>query len=401
MAKKKKTLFDNIVTMTKKSNEYAFMLGEENPYEVKEWIDTGCYALNSILSDGDCFKGLPTGKKVMIGGGEATAKSIIATLLVKSYIRKYPNAKIIFFESEGSTTVDTAKNMSIEEDKMIIIPVTTIEECRTQMLNIIDTIIDDYFGYVRKKNNKGEITRTKIKDFKPVPEDKREKFIFVLDSLGMLGTFKETNDISSGSDKRDLTRAQFIKAFARVISLKLSIIQSPFIIVNHVYATMDKYSPTEISGGSGGKYMADIILSLTKGKQKEGTEQIGVIIRLATYKSRFMQENKAVKLVLSFEKGLYKYSDLIEKVTELKLFKTEGYSYLLPEGGKTTMKQVRENRSKYLVGKNLEVIRDGIMADFGFGNAAIVGDDNYDEDDSSVIEEIISEESTEEETFDE
>lgn len=393
-----KSLFGEIIKMAKKTNEYAFMLGEENPYEVKEWIDTGCYGLNAILSDGDILKGLPTGKKVMISGAEATAKSILAIILVFAYLKKYPKAKIIFFETEGSTTIDMAKKMGIEEDRMIIIPVNTVEDCRTQMLNIIDKIIDNDFGYETKKNSKGEFVRKKIKNFKPVPEENREKFIFVLDSLGMLGTNKETNDISSGSDKRDMTRSQLIKAFARVISLKLSIIQSPFIIVNHIYATMDKYSPTEISGGSGGKYMADIILSLTKGKQKEGTEQIGVVIRLNTYKSRFMQENKSVKLILSFKNGLYKYSDLIEKVTELKLFNKEGFSYILPDGSKVTMKKVRENRSKYLIGENLEVIRNGILDDFGFGNASIIGD-SEDVEDNSEIEEIDSEKEDSEETF--
>jgi len=235
---KPKGLFVNIQKAAKKKNDFAFMMDEENPYEVKEWIDTGCYALNAILSNGDILRGLPRGKRIVFSGGEASAKSILAILMIKAYLNRFPNAKIVFFESEGSSTVDMAKEAGIPSDSMIIIPVTTVEETRTQMVNIVDMINDDKYGYETKTNDKGEKKRKKIKGFVPKPEEEQEQYIFVLDSLGMLGTNKETRDVAAGSDTKDMTRSQLIKGFARVISLKLSMAQAPFIVVNHTYACL-------------------------------------------------------------------------------------------------------------------------------------------------------------------
>ena len=366
---KSNSLFDSLVKDIKKSNDFAFMLDEENPYEVKEWIDTGCYMLNAILSDGDIFKGLPKGKRIMLSGGEATFKSLLGTLLIKSYIDNQPNASIIFFETEGSSTVKMALNAEIPSDKMIIIPVSTVEETRTQMVNILDKINDAKYGYETKKSEKtGEIKKVKIKDFEPIPLDKQENFIIVLDSLGMLSTKKETEDVSAGKDTRDMTRSQLIKSFARIISLKLSMAQIPLIIINHVYSTMDQYAPQAVGGGSGTKYMSDVSLIATKAKQKEGTEQIGIILGLKIDKSRFMQENKLIKLPIHFKKGLYKYAYLIDFAQENNLFEREGISFILPDGTKAKMKDVRDNPSKYLNDINLDFLRKKIMDIFGFGS---------------------------------
>ena len=118
------SIFSKIKKIT--NNEYAFMLNEENPYQVTDWIDTGCYALNAVLSDGDIFKGLPEGKKIMLAGESATAKSLFTSFLIKSYLDNKENSKVIFFESEGSSTVDMAKIANIPEDRMIILPVMTV-----------------------------------------------------------------------------------------------------------------------------------------------------------------------------------------------------------------------------------------------------------------------------------
>jgi len=164
--------------------------------------------------------------------------------------------------------------------------------------------------------------------------------------------------------------------------------------------TFDKYSPVEISGGSGVKYFADVSIITFKGKQKEGTEQIGIVLRLRTHKSRFMQENKEVKIVIAFKKGFNKYSSLYELAQEFKTFKKEGFSWILADGQKVTMKKIREQPSKYFVGENLEAIRQDIMENFGFGENVfdisddeeledIVIDEEEEEDDNEDSEEII------------
>lgn len=390
---KKNSIFGELVSMAKKKNSYTFLLNEENPYDVKNYVDTGCYALNAVLSDGDIFKGLPDGKRIMIAGKASTAKSLFTSFIISSYIKSKKNGYVIFFETEGSTVTRMAKTAGIPEDRMIVIPVSTIEECRTQMVNLIDKIIDKREGYETKLNAKGEKVRKKIKDYKYKSD---EEFIFCIDSLGMLSTLKETSDVSSGADKRDMTRAQLLKGFARVISLKLSIAQTPLIIVNHVYSGMDQYSPDVVSGGSGGQYMSDIILALYKSKEKEGERQVGVNIRVKVVKSRFMIEEKELKILLHFKRGLYKLSNMVEFGQEFGVLKKDGYSYLFPDGKKYKMKDVKSKPSKYIKDDTLKLIGKAIEENFSFGN--FIEDSNSDfEDvidvtDSSEIEEVFGDE---------
>ena len=368
---KKATLFQNICKEVKKMNDFAFTMDEENPYEVSKWIDTGCLAFNAILSDGDIKKGFPKGKRIMLSGGEATAKSYLSILMLKKFLESEPNGNIVFFETEGSSTVDMAKKAGIPSDRMIIIPVCTVEDLRFQMVNIIDTINDAKYGYETRVSEKtGDAKKVKIKDFVPKSPEDEESFIFVVDSIGMIGTNKETNDTIAGKDKRDMTRAQLLKGFARLTSLKLSLAQIPMILINHVYSTMDMYSPEAVSGGSGLKYMADISLVIGKGKQKEGTEQIGVVLNLKTDKSRYMKENKSIKLILNFKKGLSKYSSVMELVDEFKLLSKEGHSYILPDGTKEKMSVVRSNPKCLFENESfMETFRQALMNDFKIGLA--------------------------------
>lgn len=370
-------IFDKIKKLTK--NQNAFLLGEDNPYTVHNWIDTGCYALNAVLSDGDIFKGIPDGKRIMLAGASGTAKSLFTSFLIKKYLDNKLNSKAIFFESEGSSTVDMAKHADIDENKMIILPVMTIEETRTQMVRILDEIIEER-SVIKEKNEK--IKEDYEKELKKTKKDGKqpkkpvyiepENFIFILDSMGMLSSAKETEDVHSGSEKKDMTKAQLMKGFARVISLKLALIQSPFIIVAHTYATMDQWNPEMVGGGSGFRYMADIILVLSKTKAKEeGTKtQIGVEITCKVDKSRYMKENKTVKLLLSFKHGLFKYSYLTELSKNLNTFKKDGMSYILPDRNKVKMKEMRVPRtsSAHFTPEVLKGIHDGIKKDFEFGD---------------------------------
>ena len=74
-AKIKSTLFNTFKKIS--GNEFAFKANEENLYEVKNWIDTGCFGLNAILSDGDINKGIPEGKRVMIEARERSHEAVL------------------------------------------------------------------------------------------------------------------------------------------------------------------------------------------------------------------------------------------------------------------------------------------------------------------------------------
>jgi RecA/RadA recombinase len=396
-------LFDTLKKVSE--NEFAFTIDEENPYEVKDWIDTGCYALNAILSDGDIFKGIPSGKRIMISGESGVAKSLFIAIMTKAYLDKIENSVVVFFESEASTVVDMAKNIGIPEDRMMVLPVHTVEDFRSQALRILDKIVEMNVA-IDKKNKAIAIENKKKKKGDPEKGINKEKPlipphkpIFVLDSLGNLGTLAETDIIatdkrSKGKQTRDMTRAQLIRGMSRTIALKIAMAQIPFLLTNHTYKVMSEYTPDETSGGGGVKYMADISLILTKAKEKDSSKkQIGIVVTLTTRKSRYMKENKSVKILISFTRGIYRFSDLVNKGKELDILKKDGISFKIPGlDDPVKMKEVREHASKYLVGDTLELLRSAIKADFGFGiedGKFDFFDDMEEEDDDDADEEAV------------
>jgi len=333
-------------------NDYAFMLDDENnPYAVSGHIDTGCYVLNAVMGNGDIYSGLPIGKRVCVAGPSSTAKSFFVAHVVKSFLDEDKDNNVIFFESEGSSISEMADNLGIDKSRVIILPVTTVEEFRTQVVNVLDGILEE------QKEKKEKVNKS--------------KYLVCLDSIGMLGSQKEYQDAVDDKQTVDMTRAKAVKSVFRLITLKLSLAKTSLIVVAHTYDTMEMFSKKKVSGGTGLDYAADVTLILTKAKQKEGTEHIGANITCNVEKSRYIPEGTKVKVQILFKKGLSKYSSLVEMAYEYGVFKKEGISFILPDGDKVKMKEVRENPDKYIP-KYLEEIRKEILNRFSYNTESEV-----------------------------
>ena len=262
-------------------NEYASLVSDGvEAGDVDTFIDTGSYIFNALLS-GSIYGGLPANKITALAGESATGKTFFLMGIVKNFLDSNPNAGVIYFESESAITKQMVIDRGIDPERMVILPVTTVQEFRTQSLKVLDS-------YLMKS-------------------DKRP-MLMCLDSLGMLSTTKEVEDTSEGKETRDMTRAQVLKAAFRVLTLKLGKAKIPMVITNHTYDVVGSMFPTkEMGGGSGLKYAASSIVYLSKKKEKDGTEVIGNIIHCKNHKSRLTQENKMVDVRLTYNKGLDKY----------------------------------------------------------------------------------------------
>ena len=196
----------------------------------------------------------------------------------------------------------------MDTDRIILVPVTTVQEFRTAAIKILDK-------YLEQK-----------------PED-RKPMMFVLDSLGMLSTSKELQDSADGKDTRDMTRAQVVKAIFRVLTLKLGKANVPMIVTNHTYDVVGAYVPTkEMGGGSGLKYAASTIIYLTKSKEKDGKEVVGNIIKAKAAKSRLTKENSLVETRLFYDsRGLDRYYGLLELGEKYGVFARRGNRIVVGE----------------------------------------------------------------------
>ena len=324
-------------------NEYADLVSEGVAAgDVENFVDTGSYLFNALLS-GSLYGGLPANKITALAGESATGKTFFLMGMVKNFLDANPDAGVIYFESESAITKQMVIDRGIDPTRMVIMPVTTVQEFRTQAIKIADR-------------------------FSQQDVDVKRPMMMCLDSLGMLSTTKEVEDTEAGKETRDMTRAQVLKAAFRVLTLKLGKAGIPMVVTNHTYDSMGSMFPTkEMGGGSGLKYAASSIIFLSKRKEKEGTDVVGNIIHCKNHKSRLTIENKMVDVRLSYSTGLDKYYGLIELAEKYEVFKKEGPRYLMPDGTKQYGKAVLGDPEKYFTEEVMEKLEEAASKEFKYG----------------------------------
>ena len=281
-------------------NDYAGLLSDGSIGDIGGYIDSGSYIFNALVS-GSVYGGIPSNKVTAIAGESSTGKTFFCLGMVQSFLANDPDAGVIYFESESAISKQMIEERGIDSQRMMLVPVTTVQEFRTQAIKILDKYLEQ-----------------KAEDRKPL--------MFVLDSLGMLSTSKELADSADGKDTRDMTRAQVVKAIFRVLTLKLGKANVPMVVTNHTYDVVGAYVPTkEMGGGSGLKYAASTIIYLSKSKEKDGKEVVGNIIKAKAAKSRLTKENSLVETRLFYDsRGLDKYYGLLELGEKYGVFERKG-----------------------------------------------------------------------------
>ncbi len=328
-------------------NEYASLVSEgvEAGY-VDKFIDTGSHIFNALLS-GSIYGGMPSNKITAFAGESGTGKTFFVLGMCKHFLDNHPEGGVIYFESESALTKTLIENRGVDSKRMVIMPVTTVQEFRTQSLAVLEKYISQDGA-----------------DRKPI--------LFVLDSLGMLSTTKEVEDTAEGKETRDMTRAQVLKAAFRVLTLKLGRAKVPMVITNHTYDVVGAYMPMkEMGGGSGLKYAASSIIYLSRKKDKEGTEVVGNIIHCKTHKSRLSKENMLVDVRLRYDKGLDRYYGLLDLATKHGIFKQVSTRIELPDGTKQYAKTIYNEPEKYFTDDILKQIDEVAQKEFSYGNAEI------------------------------
>ena len=324
-------------------NEYASLVEDGvEAGDVDTFIDTGSYIFNALLS-GSLYGGLPANKITALAGESATGKTYFLMGIVKNFLDQNPDGGVVYFESESALTKDLIVKRGIDPKRMVIMPVTTVQEFRTQALKVLDTYLTQ-------------------------DESDRKPLFLALDSLGMLSTTKEVEDTSEGKETRDMTRAQVLKAAFRVLTLKLGRAKVPMVITNHTYDVVGSMFPTkEMGGGSGLKYAASSIVYLSKKKEKDGTEVVGNIIHCKNHKSRLTVENKMVDVRLMYERGLDRYYGLLDLALKHGVFKSVSTRIELPDGSKTFGKTINNDPEKFFTEEVMEQLNEIAGKEFLYG----------------------------------
>lgn len=334
-------------------NEYAGLVSDGVAAgDTAAYIDTGSYIFNALVS-GSIYGGIPSNKITALAGESSTGKTFYCLGIVKHFLDMDPDAGVIYFESESAISRDMIESRKIDSKRMVIVPVTTVQEFRQQAIKIIDKYLQ-------------------------MPEESRQPMMFVLDSLGMLSTSKEIEDTEAGKETRDMTRAQVVKSIFRVLTLKLGKANVPMIVTNHTYDVVGAYVPTkEMGGGSGLKYAASTIIHLSKSKEKDGKEIIGNIIKAKTNKSRLSKENQQVEIRLFYdERGLDNYYGLPQLALKYGIFEKAGSYLKMPDGKKVYEKTVLGEPEKYFTDDVMRQLDAAAKLEFTYGGREDTSDDS-------------------------
>jgi hypothetical protein len=142
---------------------------------------------------------------------------------------------------------------------------------------------------------------------------------------------------------------------------------------------MSMYSPKEQSGGSGIKYAASSILYISKSKEKEGTEVIGVILKFKTIKSRLSRENSEVEVRLFYDKrGLDRYYGLLPLAVEGGVIERSGNRYVFGEN-KFYEKEIMKQPERFFTQEVLEQIDAYAKIKFNYGSTIGVNEEEEEE----------------------
>lgn len=196
--------------LSKDVNPIGSLIADNEFIDTKEFISSGVYALDALLSTKIIGGGIPNNKVVAIGGKSGTGKTFLALNFAKQ--AQKTGHFIIYLDSEGAIDNNLITNFGIDPAMFRIDPMATVEELKIYMAKF-------------------------IKKMSEMRADGYElpKVLLVLDSMGNLASSKEVGDAEEGKEKVDMTRAKNLKSIFRIVTHKLGILGIPMILTNHTY----------------------------------------------------------------------------------------------------------------------------------------------------------------------
>jgi RecA/RadA recombinase len=260
------------------------VLAQSKFFQKKDMIPTSIPIINVALSgrlDGGLTPGL-----TMWAGPSKHFKTAFSLLMAKSYLDKYPDAALLFYDSEFGTPQSYFDAFGIDTDRVLHTPIMDVEQLKFDIMQQLTNIA------------------------------RGDHVIIVVDSIGNLASKKEVEDAMDGKSVADMSRAKQMKSLFRMVTPHLTMKDIPMVVVNHTYKTMELYSKDVVGGGTGSYYSADNIFILGRQQEKEGTEIVGYNFIINVEKSRYVKEKSKIPVSVSYNGGISTWSGLLDVALE-------------------------------------------------------------------------------------
>ena len=260
------------------------ILARSKFFAAKDMIQTSIPVVNVAFS-GDLDGGFTPGL-TMWAGPSKHFKTAFSLLMVKAYQVKYPDAVVLFYDSEFGTPQNYFTSFGIDTDRVVHTPITDVEQLKFDIMQQLTNI------------------------------ERGERVMIVIDSIGNLASKKEVEDALDGKSVADMSRAKQIKSLFRMVTPHLTLKDIPMVVVNHTYKEIGLYPKDIVGGGTGSYYSADNIYILGRQQEKDGTDLIGYNFIINVEKSRYVREKARIPVTVRFDGGISKYSGLLDMALE-------------------------------------------------------------------------------------
>lgn len=335
----------NDVIKTIRKSTKAQTIDESTFAKVTEFIDSGSYAINRVLT-GDIHKGFPVGRISTLFGLSQSGKSLIAANTVVNALKNDQVDVVYIFDSEGGTLVDFFKKEGVDLSKINHIPVASIEQCSVKMLQTYDMLVQAHQEYLDDPDNNDDI-----------------RALCVLDSYGALAADKLVND-AVNKDKSAMDMGLGAKLKNNLMrGLMMRVVQSnaTLLIINHEYqdpGAMFASKVHNMAGGKGIEFASHVILQCEKVFVKSTDTEFltglesdndnvgfykGNKLKFFTVKNRICKPMFTAQVYLDFNSGISKYDGLIEDATRMGFLSEVRGGYECPsynQGKKITYKDL-------------------------------------------------------------
>ena len=193
------------------------ILSKSKFFNDKDMITTAVPIVNVALSgklDGGLTPGL-----TMWAGPSKHFKTAFSLLMAKSYLDKYEDSALLFYDSEFGTPQSYFDSFGIDTNRVLHTPLTDIEQLKFDVMTQLTQL------------------------------ERTDKLIIIIDSIGNLASKKEVEDALAEKSVADMSRAKQIKTLFRMVTPHLSMKDIPMIVVNHTYMEIGMFPKAIVGGG--------------------------------------------------------------------------------------------------------------------------------------------------------
>ena len=265
------------------TSKMSSVLSDSEFFNDKDTITTKIPIINVALSgklDGGFQPGL-----TMFAGPSKHFKTAFSLLMAKSYMDKYDDAVLLFYDSEFGTPQAYFTSFGIDMNRVFHTPVTDVEQLKFDISSQLNEI------------------------------KRGDHVIIVVDSVGNLASKKEVEDALNEKSVADMSRAKALKSLFRIVTPHLTMKNLPMVVVNHTYKEIALFPKDIVGGGTGSYYSADNIFIIGRQQEKDADGIAGYNFIINVEKSRYVREKAKIPVTVLHKGGISRWSGLVDLAT--------------------------------------------------------------------------------------